>query len=335
MSATGFSNSWRRWNGTGGNGGAGATGPTGPTGPTGATGPAPSGTGFLQVVSGVLQPPTPLSDSEVNTALGYTAADDADLAAEATLARNADNLTSGTIPAARLPGVLANVDTQAELLAAAAAQPAATGSPNGSKYLRDDNTWQAVTDSTKLPITGGTLSGNLVFSGANFVTGSAIGRNTYGHTEISSADVIHLSPTSQLYINKPAVINGTQTALANTLHGFWYDGSRVVYQSASGLIGFYGRLVTRSNSTAYSIVDCPAGDVARILLVDDAGKQAIAKVDAAQTVTFETGSHADYVASSSPASGEVGVYVTSNIVTLKPGSAGARKIAAFFNRGIA
>lgn len=46
MSATGFSNSWRRWSGTGGNGGAGATGPTGPTGatgpagPTGATGPA-------------------------------------------------------------------------------------------------------------------------------------------------------------------------------------------------------------------------------------------------------------------------------------------------------
>lgn len=39
MSATGFRDSVKTWNGLGGNGGAGATGPTGPTGPTGATGP--------------------------------------------------------------------------------------------------------------------------------------------------------------------------------------------------------------------------------------------------------------------------------------------------------
>lgn len=42
-----------------------------------------------------------------------------------------------------------------------------TGTPDGSKYLRDDQTWQAVsaTDSTKLPLAGGTMSGALKMSG--------------------------------------------------------------------------------------------------------------------------------------------------------------------------
>lgn len=72
----------------------------------GGGGSVPTGTGLRHVTDGV----------EDGTAYSLSAADIPE--------HSADKLTSGTIPAARLPGVLANVDTQAELLSAAAAAAA-------------------------------------------------------------------------------------------------------------------------------------------------------------------------------------------------------------------
>lgn len=93
---------------------------------------------------------------------------------------SAAKLTSGTLPAARLPGVLADVDTQGELLTAAGAQAAATGTPNGSKFLRDDNSWQTVsaTDSSKIPLSTIDAKGDLLLGTANDTVGrQAVGAN--------------------------------------------------------------------------------------------------------------------------------------------------------------
>jgi len=55
-----------------------------------------------------------------------------------------------------LDGVTSAIQTQLT-----GKQPAATGTPNGSKYLRDDNSWQAVsaTDATKMALAGGVFTG--------------------------------------------------------------------------------------------------------------------------------------------------------------------------------
>ena len=116
---------------------------------------------------------------------------------------------------------------------------------------------------------------------------------------------------------------------AKTITGSFLDSNNAMYlQGGGGALVNAARLVSRANSTAYGICLAPTGDVIRALFQDSSSKRAVALVDASGTVTFEAGSHADYVASSSPASGEVGVYVSSGVLTIKPGSAGTRSIAA-------
>lgn len=253
---------------------------------------------------------------------------------------DAGHLTSGTLAAARLPGVLADVDTQIKLRNAAGAQAAATGTPNGSKYLRDDNSWQAVsaTDSTKLPLAGGVLTGAVALTGTHtnpsacgfwrwggaFVVNSDTGQGVY--LNIGGGTFAIMSPTG--FVMPNSLANG----LLKTDYGFWRDAQATYIQSGGGCIVSAARLVSRANSTAYSLCVAPTGDVLRILLQDSSSKRAVALVDASGTVTFEAGSHADYVVGSSPASGEVGVYITGGVLTLKPGSAGARSIAANVSR---
>lgn len=114
-----------------------------------------------------------------------------------------------------------------------------------------------------------------------------------------------------------------------------YPTGLVLQTTAVGCIGQHAKLQTRANSTAYTICTLATGDTARVLFEDSQDKQAVAKVSTSGVVTFTSDSHADYVASSSPASGEIGVYVTGGNLTIKPGSAGSRGIAAFPLRGIA
>lgn len=261
---------------------------------------------------------------------------------------DAGDLTSGTLAAARLPGVLADVDTQIKLRNAAGAQAAATGTPNGSKYLRDDNSWQAVsaTDSTKVP-----LAGTASMTGAIGITGSIARPSSstinYGHTagttdrhyinvpsgglivhEVSGSSVWYSSASGNNSY-QPIIFNGTQTAPSTTANASWAESPGLILQGGSGSIINQAKLTTRANSTAYSVCAYATGDVLRVHFQDGGSKRAVALVDASGTVTFEAGSHADYVASSSPASGEVGVYVTGGNLTIKPGSAGTRAIAVF------
>lgn len=125
-------------------------------------------------------------------------------------------------------------------------------------------------------------------------------------------------------------ISGTSNPGIGIVSCVFGDSLMVGVQHSGGSVGLASKMVSRANSTAYSICNAPTGDVLRVLLQDDSSKRAIVLVSAAGVVSFDTGSHADYVASSSPASGEVGVYLTGSpaVLTIKPGSAGARKIAA-------
>lgn len=165
-----------------------------------------------------------------------------------------------------------------------------------------------------LPKAGGTMSQALQFSSGTALSGAAWGIYRSG------TNLVFYSGDSNSYgqIGSPYQARVTLWGAAAT-----YTGS--IHEQA--------RLITRANSTAYSICPVASTEVARILLQDDSSKRAVALVDASGTVTFESGSHADYVASSSPASGEVGCYVTGGVFTIKPGSAGTRKIAAICQLG--
>lgn len=113
---------------------------------------------------------------------------------------SADKLTSGTVAAARLPGVLTNVDTQGELLAAAGAQAAATGTPNGSKYLRDDNSWQAV--SVPSSACAGYSTSSQAISASNFteITWPAETVDTDSIHSTSSNQSRFVAPTAGKYL---------------------------------------------------------------------------------------------------------------------------------------
>lgn len=122
--------------------------------------------------------------------------------------------------------------------------------------------------------------------------------------------------------------NSVSPGPGSTAYGLWRDVFALYNQGGGGSVVNAAKLVSRANSTAYSLCVAPTGDVLRVLLQDSSSKRAVALVDASGTVTFEAGSHADYVVGSSPASGEVGVYILAGVLTIKPGSAGARSIAA-------
>lgn len=103
-----------------------------------------AGPGFLQVTGQDTFSIAALTDTQINTALGYTAADAAAL--------NASNLTSGTLPDARFPATLpaasgANLTAlNASNLASGTVGTARLGSgtANSGTYLRGDSTWAAI-----------------------------------------------------------------------------------------------------------------------------------------------------------------------------------------------
>lgn len=163
------------------------------------------------------------------------------------------------------------------------------------------------------------------------VGGSAGLYDSSGFSRVVATAAGAVSLNAITTINQSFIQTGAHTALASTVNGIYCDANAMYYQTGANLVKA-AKLVSRANSTAYSICAAPAGDVLRVLIQDSSSKRAIALVDSSGSVTFESGSHADYVASSSPASGEVGVYILSSVLTIKPGSAGARSIAVSVER---
>ena len=66
-----------------------------------------------------------------------------------------------------LDGTIANGDLAGSI---ALTKLALTGTPDGTKYLRDDGTWQAISLSGYLPLSGGTLSGALAITPGTLAT---------------------------------------------------------------------------------------------------------------------------------------------------------------------
>lgn len=154
---------------------------------------------------------------------------------------SADKLTSGTVAAARLPGVLANVDTQAELLAAAAGQPAATGTPNGSKYLRDDNSWQAISVPDTLTSSGNSSSRKLCGGASSGTTNPEI--EVYGPSHASSPGAIESKCGGVTRAS-----NGTWTPIYSLSKGT-HNGYFTIYGS-----GMPGGAKYKINNTSIAMV---------------------------------------------------------------------------------
>lgn len=344
-------------------------------------GGAPAGTGFVKVTDGEYDTPGPLSASDsiwaVATTTRSTNAFSGDLAV-------APTLVTGLTIAWRVPSAPSGASTynlnslgaksiyRGNSAAVAADLPANrdiimrydgtqwqiigfgtltkldmpfTGTPDGSKYLRDDQTWQAVsaTDSTKLPVDGsGAMTNRLTFTGTQTSAGSSSTngwRDSSGNLNwnVQNGAVVGFGDngTQRTTIGiKGIVFTGGQAEMSSTESGLCHmAATSTVVQSGTGCLVEVSKLVSRANSTAYGLCPAATGDVLRCKLQDSSSKRAVALVDASGAVTLESGSHADYVASSSPASGEVGVYVTGSVLTIKPGSAGTRAIGAIVERG--
>ena len=161
---------------------------------------------------------------------------------------SADKLTSGTIPAARLPGVLADVDTQAELLSAAAAAAAS------HTHAQSDVT-NLVTDlAAKLAfglITKSGADGNVTISSGT----TTLSRDMFYDTLTLSSTGI-LDPNGwKIYANK-IVISGTAKIMGDGNAGSGTTGGTATAAGAlpvgsgggAGTVGVSGAGSAGSNS---------------------------------------------------------------------------------------
>jgi len=98
-----------------------------------------------------------------------TASDVTGLATSATTdATNASNISSGTLNIARLAdGAVTNAKLAGSI---ALSKLAITGTPDGTKFIRDDGSYQAINLSGYLPLTGGTLTGALAITAGTLAT---------------------------------------------------------------------------------------------------------------------------------------------------------------------
>jgi len=185
---------------------------------------------------------------------------------------SADKLTSGTIPAARLPGVLSNVDTQGELLSAAGAAAAShahaasditsgtiatarlgSGTADGTTFLAGDQTYKAptATDSSKLPLSGGTMTGAIQASG----THSDPGNSTTHMRRTSTGGWVVNTPTGSGFA---ARCNGADMILA-TVGGTTITGGLLLQGTGgSGHFVRQSSLNGALSSGALATTDLPA-----------------------------------------------------------------------------
>lgn len=308
-----------------------------------------SGTGHNHTITALTGWPAGLTTTELGYVDGVTSAIQTQLDGKAasshthTISQISDwpaGLTATEL--GYVDGVTSAIQTQ---INGKAASP--TGTPDGSKFYADDGTWKTPSASG-LPTTGGTMTGAITVSGAisrpststtNMHTAGTTDR-LYWNLNATGFFVVEFGGTSAFYSNnsetasyKPILFKGgSQTPPTTTENGSWSDASGLFLQGGGGSLVNQAKLVSRANSTAYQIIPWVSGDRITIKLVDSSDKEAVVTVSTSGTVSFAAGSHADYVGSSSPASGEVGIYVSSGAVWLKPGSAGARAIATFHDK---
>ena len=115
-------------------------------------------------------------------------------------ALNATNLGSGTVPTARL----------------------GSGSASSSVFLSGANTWISAADATKLPLAGGTLTGNLTLgSSSYFIAGNST--NAYVFNSVGDAANLFIIKNdgrslSEFTARAWAHFNGTGTPALNESH---------------------------------------------------------------------------------------------------------------------
>lgn len=305
-----------------------------------------SGTGHNHTITALTGWPAGLTTTELGYVDGVTSAIQTQLDGKAasshthTISQISDwpaGLTATEL--GYVDGVTSAIQTQLNNKAAAP-----TGTPDGTKFYADDGSWK-LPSSSGLNTAGGTMTGAITWSGAiarpststtNFHTSGTTDR-FYVNLPSTGFFTVEFTGNSAFYSNnsetasyKPLLFKGGgQTAPASTENGSWSESAGLILQGGGGTTTLQSKLVSRANSTAYGITPWVSGDRITIRLVDGTDKEAVAKVSTSGTVTFEAGSHADYVASSSPASGEVGCYTSAGFFWIKPGSAAARAIAAF------
>lgn len=150
----------------------------------------------------------------------------------------------------------------------------------------------------------------------------------FSETGIEVAAIVSLATSAgSLLLGGRAATDGTDSA-AIRLHADNHATYPGAYQE-------FAPLDTRAASTAFAVAPVAAGDTGRAELQDNvaATTNCVANVDSAGTVTFLSGSDAKYVNSSSPASGEIGVYISAGVLYGKPGSSFTGKIASFSRIG--
>jgi len=295
---------------------------------------------------------------------------------------DAGDLTTGTLDAARLPGVLANVDTQAELLSAAAAAAAshthaasdiasgslaaarlADGTATAGYVPMSDgdgtSTWGAVSDSTKLPLSGGAMTGALQWSGTQTSAGNSIVnlfRDSTGDLNINvdTGDVVDflVSGTSQATIGSGGLIfpaNNSPGASAYAV--FRESGGATILQGAAG--GGYSVMSSNGGATPRhlvcgastgfcdgGIISSPAGvslaaagtrtvvtgaKSGTVTLINATDyKRATFSVEAGTPVKIE--GDASFVAGS-PGASQIGLELSSATLRVNNGYAGAKLIA--------
>ena len=157
-------------------------------------------------------------------------------------ALNATQLTSGTVPTARL----------------------GSGSASSSVFLSGANTWISAADSTKLPLAGGTMTGNLTM-GANEIILADDGKIQLG--TVPDMEIFHDGSHSYITDGGTGNLKITATQLdilgtSETMATFIDDGAVTLYHNDAAKIATTatGTSVT-GNVIATGTVE-PAGDTA-------------------------------------------------------------------------
>lgn len=121
-----------------------------------------------------------------------------------------------------------------------------------------------------------------------------------------------------------AILGGTSSGNGGAIRAFGNDSANI-----PGGTEMVSRLRTRAASTAFTVGYCATGGVIRSLIMDDAAASTHcwATVNSDGSVSFSADTDAKYVNSSSPAAGEIGVYLSASYLQCKPGSSFTGKIS--------